>query len=70
MCNKLYEIENVKALAYGQQQPNSVIIALYNMAFVNSERRLANSRVDITHCQHGKFSAACKHGNFSYPSGF
>jgi hypothetical protein len=31
---------------------------------------LAKSRVDITQCQHGKFSAACKHGNFSYPSGF
>jgi hypothetical protein len=43
---------------------------LYNIAFVNSERWLAKSRVDITQCQHGKFSAACKHGNFSYPSGF
>jgi hypothetical protein len=42
----------------------------YNIAFVNSERWLAKSRVDITQCQHGKFSAACKQGNFSYPSGF
>jgi hypothetical protein len=27
----------------------------YNIAFVNSERWLAKSRVDITQCQHGKF---------------
>ena len=27
----------------------------YNIAFVNSERWLAKSRVDITLCQHGKF---------------
>ena len=25
---------------------------------------------DITQCQHGKFSAACKHGNFSYIRAF
>ena len=30
---------------------------VYNMAFVNSERLLAKSRVDITLCQHGKFPA-------------
>ena len=30
---------------------------IYNIAFVNSERRLAKSRVDITLCQHGKFPA-------------
>ena len=29
----------------------------YNIAFVNSERWLAKSRVDITLCQHGKFPA-------------
>ena len=29
----------------------------YNIAFVNSERWLAKSRVDITLCQYGKFSA-------------
>ena len=29
----------------------------YNIAFVNSERWLAKSRVDLTLCQHGKFSA-------------
>jgi outer membrane protease len=45
-------------------------ITFYNIAFVNSERWLAKSRVDTTQCQHGEFSAACKHGNFSYPSGF
>ena len=33
------------------------IIHFYNIAFVNSERRLAKSRVDITLCQHGKFPA-------------
>ena len=33
------------------------IIRNYNIAFVNSERRLAKSRVDITLCQHGKFLA-------------
>jgi hypothetical protein len=27
----------------------------YNIAFANSERWLAKSRVDITQCQHGKF---------------
>jgi hypothetical protein len=27
---------------------------IYNIAFVNSERWLAKSRVDITQCQHGK----------------
>ena len=31
---------------------------LYNIAFVNSERLLAKSRIDITLCQHGKFPAA------------
>ena len=31
---------------------------IYNIAFVNSERWLAKSRVDITQCQHGKFPAA------------
>jgi hypothetical protein len=30
-------------------------ISIYNIAFVNSERWLAKSRVDITQCQHGKF---------------
>jgi hypothetical protein len=30
-------------------------INIYNIAFVNSERWLAKSRVDITQCQHGKF---------------
>ena len=29
--------------------------ASYNVAFVNSERLLAKSRVHITQCQHGKF---------------
>ena len=29
----------------------------YNIAFVNSERWLAKSRVDITLCQHAKFPA-------------
>jgi hypothetical protein len=28
-------------------------ISFYNIAFVNSERWLAKSRVDITQCQHG-----------------
>ena len=32
-------------------------IIYYNIAFVNSEGRLAKSRVDITLCQHGKFPA-------------
>ena len=32
-------------------------IYVYNIAFVNSERWLARSRVDITLCQHGKFPA-------------
>ena len=31
--------------------------SIYNIAFVNSERWLAKSRVDITLCQHGKFPA-------------
>ena len=30
----------------------------YNIIFVNSKPRLANSRVDITQRQHGKFLAA------------
>ena len=30
-------------------------ILYYNIAFVNSERWLAKSRVDITQCQHGTF---------------
>ena len=30
---------------------------VYNIAFVNSERGLAESRVDITLCQHEKFPA-------------
>ena len=34
------------------------IYVIYNIAlFVNSERRLAKSRVDLTLCQHGKFPA-------------
>ena len=37
---------------------NSVVNTVYNIAFVNSERWLAKSRVDITLCQHGKFPAA------------
>ena len=32
-------------------------IVIYNIAFVNSERWLAKSRVDITLCQHEKFPA-------------
>ena len=35
----------------------SVDKIFYNIAFVNSERWLAKSRVDITLCQHGKFPA-------------
>jgi hypothetical protein len=31
---------------------------LYNIAFVNSERFLAKSRVDITQCQHGNVWAS------------
>jgi hypothetical protein len=50
--------------------PDSFNKQCYNIAFVNSERWLAKSRVDITQCQHGKFSAACKHGNFSYIRAF
>ena len=34
-----------------------VVKTIYNIAFVNSERWLAKSRVDITLCQHGKFPA-------------
>ena len=34
-----------------------VYIKHYNIAFVNPERWLAKSRVDITLCQHGKFPA-------------
>ena len=30
---------------------------IYNIAFVNSERSLANGQVDMTQCQHGKFPA-------------
>ena len=30
-------------------------ITIYNIAFVNSERLLAERLVDITVCQHGKF---------------
>ena len=44
-------------LTYGR--PN---ITIYNIAFVNSEPRLAKSRVDITQCQHGnvgKFLSLC-----------
>ena len=33
------------------------MMIIYNIAFVNSERWLAKSRVDITLCQHGKFPA-------------
>ena len=33
------------------------ILLLYNVAFVNSERQLAKSHVDIALCQHGKFPA-------------
>ena len=36
---------------------NTNHIWYYNIAFVNSERWLAKSRVDITLCQHGKFPA-------------
>ena len=32
-------------------------ISIYDIAFVNSERWLAKSRVGITLCQHGKFPA-------------
>ena len=35
----------------------NIDIYFYNIAFVNSERWLAKSRVDITLCQHGKFPA-------------
>ena len=35
-------------------RPHSIIV-YYNTAFVNSERWLAKSRVDITLCQHGNF---------------
>ena len=34
-----------------------ITIIIYNMAFVNSERWLAKSRVDMTLCQHGKIPA-------------
>ena len=36
---------------------NMWTIYYYNIAFVNSERWLAKSRVDITLCQHGEFPA-------------
>ena len=36
---------------------NETYKTVYNIAFVNSERWLAKSRVDITLCQHEKFSA-------------
>jgi hypothetical protein len=35
------------------QHGKCFIFVNYNIAFVNSERRLAKSRVDITRCQHG-----------------
>ena len=37
---------------------NSVVIHIYNIAFVNSERWLVKSRVYITRCKHGKFPVA------------
>ena len=39
------------------QASEGVFNTFYNIAFVNSERWLAKSRVDITLCQHGKFPA-------------
>ena len=45
-------------------------IYIYNIAFVNLECWLVKSCVYITQWKHEKFPAACKHGNFSYPSGF
>ena len=45
----------MKILRTGMQLAD---ICIYNIAFVNSECRLAKSRVDITLCQHGKFPAA------------
>jgi hypothetical protein len=48
-----------------------VLYLFYNIAQRNIKKEIFRLfRVDITQCQHGKFSAACKHGNFSYPSGF
>jgi hypothetical protein len=71
-CSERINFKSVHALFVSKYQSIycSLNIVFYNIAFVNSERWLAKSRVDITQCQHGKFSAACKHGNFSYPSGF
>jgi hypothetical protein len=34
-------------------------ISIYNIAFVNSERLLAKSRVDISHGNVGKFLSLC-----------
>jgi hypothetical protein len=63
-CNSLY-ISTITSC-----KMKHVCTIWYNIAFVNSERWLAESRVDITQCQHRKFSGACKHRTFSYPSGF
>ena len=42
-----------------KRKPNTLLntIINYNIAFVNSERWLAKSRIDITLCQHRKFPA-------------
>ena len=48
---------SIKYLVSVYSSLHSYNIIYYNMAFVNSERWLAKSRVDITLCQHGKFSA-------------
>ena len=45
-------------------------IMFYNITFANPERWLVKSCAYITQCTHGKFSATCKHRNFSYPSVF
>ena len=47
----------ILAFVFTEEMIHTFSKTIYDIAFVNSERWLAKSRVDITLCQHGKFPA-------------
>ena len=51
------EVVDIRFISFQAAKDPTIFSFIIYIAFVNSERRLAKSRVDITLCQHGKFPA-------------
>ena len=57
MMKNSQEAVNIRFISFQAAKDPIIFSFIIYIAFVNSERRLAKSRVDITLCQHEKFPA-------------